>query len=291
MSQQPQAPQTAPQTVPSNLPINPMQYTGEVSLDDDIKLNKLDKLKMKTGESVRVGFALCNEQGAPRLQQASVFFDDSTKKAFRATTNQELNTAVAKKLGKQPAIKFGTIVCMYNVDQYDQLLDASYELKAFVFSGSKFPQIKTIHKQFPLSQYDLIIRCEEAQYQNLSFSPANAKYLDQFPNKQQIIEEANLLFEETLPNIIGYNMPEDKIKELIFNSAPQPMAQQPMMQQPPMPNPHMLANQVGGANSDASSNNPVNPFGNIAQPPQPQTTEAPTQVVAEVVDDEDDIPF
>lgn len=221
------ATQASPPQLREN-PAPPMitQPEGVMNLtfDDDIKINTLDKLpKLKKEETSRIGFILFDSNNSPLIKMSYYFYDDVSRKLFLAPKNKDTLAMVVNKIG-EPKIRFGTPVIRYQTDQYGNLpAQWSYSIHAFIFSTDKFPILKALHKEWGLQAHDILMTCTEAEYQKVAMNVARESLWRTLPAKylNDIHQKATEAYEKHINRMMGRPMPDNDILALLGMAGPQ----------------------------------------------------------------------
>lgn len=84
----------------------------------------------------------------------------------------EANDYLTDKKGA-PKTRIGTLVIEYETNSRGEPKDPlSMEVKPWAFADEeKYHDLKDIHKEFPLTQHDIQVKCSNEKYQHLSFVP------------------------------------------------------------------------------------------------------------------------
>jgi len=78
--------------------------------------------------------------------------------------------------GDAPKTKVATIVAVWPLKKdgsidVEGIYAGNAEVNAFVFSGEKYKTLVLNNREFPFADHDLTVKCEDAQYQKLAFTP------------------------------------------------------------------------------------------------------------------------
>lgn len=97
-----------------------------------------------------------------------------------------------------PSKRFAALIIHYGTDASGRLLTPfSYSLKVWRFGEKVFDQLRTQNREMPLEQHDLLVSCQDEQFQKISFSAC----------KESLVH--NQTFRETpspTPNGVKYGM-------------------------------------------------------------------------------------
>jgi len=194
-----------------------------LTFDDDIKINTLDKLpKLKKEETSRIGFLLFDANNSPLIKMSYYFYDDVARKLFLAPKDKNLLAKVVSKLG-EPKIRFGTPVIRYQTDQYGNLPEQwSYSIHAFIFSTDKFPILKALHKEWGLQGHDILMTCTEPEFQKLAMNVARESLWRTLPQEylEDIHTKATEAYEKHINRMMGRPMKDEEILALLGLAGP-----------------------------------------------------------------------
>jgi len=161
-------------------------YTFGASFEDTtLQGSKLEFYKGQQGKTDRLAILLTQPIGV-RIHYINGNFVCLTK----GNGPQQF---CCEKLG-MPGLRFGTIVAQYLTDNSGKVLDPNkYVLKAWMLSESKFFDLRLINSEYPLSELDLKVTCEEAGFQKLKFIPCRDSLIRMQPNIDSILKQVKLL--------------------------------------------------------------------------------------------------
>lgn len=75
------------------------------------------------------------------------------------------------KLG-DPSKRFAALVLHYNTKpDGNPISPLGFQMKLWKFTPDKFTTLRTVNKNFPLAKHDILIMCQEEQFQKLSMQP------------------------------------------------------------------------------------------------------------------------
>jgi hypothetical protein len=210
-----------------NVPMNPATdlhaQNLDISFNDDINISTLDKFpSLQKGEVARFSIVSFNANNDPRVKMSQYFFDNENKFGFLAPVNKEMLAKCIAKLG-EPKLKFGTIVVKYTTDRLGNVLGnpPGITYYAWLFAQDKFKPMKALHKEWNLFGRDLIVTCEDAQYQKFVIAPAQDCVWMHLPNKDEILQTGTLLYENQIGKFFNREIPDAELNiKLGFVSAP-----------------------------------------------------------------------
>jgi len=129
-----------------------------------------------------------------------------------------------KIAGEAAKMRINTLVVKWPTNSVGKLdaaaiAEGQFEVLNWVFDEGKYDEIKPIHAEWPLGSHDLKIKCTDAGYQKMSFSPCRDSVLRKFYSKdpasalmKAVIDAAQKLLPD-VENEIGRNMTIDQIRE------------------------------------------------------------------------------
>lgn len=186
----------------------------DVSMDDDIKINKLERFpKLAKGEVARVAFILFDANKAPLLKMSHVYYYKPAEMSFVAPRNKDTLSKVVDKIG-EPSPKFGAVILRYTTDKAGNVYpNWGLDLFAFIFATDKFPTLKSLHKEWGLSEHDIILTCSDHQYQKMSITLARECLWKTLPQEtiNAIIAKAQELQDKQLPKQFGKILSDQEI--------------------------------------------------------------------------------
>lgn len=194
--------------------------------DRRVEITNYDRYKGRKGETDRIAFLSNNliwrktwyVEGRGSNDRGSLIKDPGE--------NTDLGQLIRKHLG-EPEQRFGLVLFHYKADENgvpDNPDKCSGKPKLWVISESRYAQLSNIHNEFPLlapseadgSQHDLIIRCQEEQFQRMEFQ-ATAKQAH-YRKKDKWVETIMKKVpkaEEQLKKAMGRDYTEDEVKQLL----------------------------------------------------------------------------
>ena len=189
--------------------------------------NKGKRLKMDKGEVARLSFLWWPglDEGKPNLDAPSPGFVAADRQYLKGVGYFINKGPEYTKLAGEPGKKrINTIVVKWPVLRNGKLdaqaiQDGAFEVIYWVFDPNKYDEIKPIHGDWHFGSHDLKIKCTDAGFQKMSFSPCPDSVLRKFMGKgmdhplvKQIIEAGQVL----LPSVrdeIARDMSIEQIRE------------------------------------------------------------------------------
>ena len=142
------------------------------SIDDINIVERADKFKVDAGYTYRIGLPLTKDG---HLQVATVdYFTMGEGQKFTswlASDDESLNEA-ALKVGADRKTRWVTIFLVYRTDKQGKIASPlTWELKPAVLSKTKVLTLKSFQEEGDLSEIDLKITTDNAEYQNHTYIP------------------------------------------------------------------------------------------------------------------------
>lgn len=141
--------------------------------------------KAEGGSTYRLSFAWWKEEdesGRPNLggveeSKDPMFSGGPTN--FLPGLGYVLNNGAeyTKLAGNQaPRMRIATVIIIWPTTKKGDLDTArvssgDFEVKPWVFGQEKYRQLETLHTQFSFAQHDVLVKCEDTQYQKMTFTP------------------------------------------------------------------------------------------------------------------------
>jgi len=87
--------------------------------------------------------------------------------------------------GEPPKTKVATIIAVWPLKKDGspdggRIQSGDVEIASWVFSGDKYKTLVQVNREFPFALHDLTVKCDDAQYQKLTFSPCRESLLRKF---------------------------------------------------------------------------------------------------------------
>lgn len=87
--------------------------------------------------------------------------------------------------GEPPKTRVATVIVVWPLKKDGtpdggQIQSGGAEVAAFVVSGDKYQTLVQINNEFPFALHDVTVKCDDAQYQKLTFSPCRESLLRKF---------------------------------------------------------------------------------------------------------------
>ena len=126
--------------------------------------------------------------------------------------------------GEPPKTKVATVIAAWPLKKDGspdggRIQSGDVEIATFVFSGEKYKTLVQNNREFPFASHDLTVKCDDAQYQKLTFSPCRESLLRKFveggekakPIIDPILQEAARLV-ANVQNDLGRIMTVEQIR-------------------------------------------------------------------------------
>lgn len=87
-----------------------------------------------------------------------------------------------KIAGSPPKTRIATAIVVWPTDKMGdvnktRLMDGEAEVLPWVISADKYKSLQQIHKEFPFGMHDITAKCDDTQFQKLTFSPCKENLL------------------------------------------------------------------------------------------------------------------
>jgi len=201
--------------------------------DKDVGGGKGKRLKMDKGEVARISFLWWPglAEGEPDLDALTPGFTSAPRHYLKGVgyfINQ--GPEFTKIAGEAAKTRINTLIVKWPMKRNGKLdaegiQSGDFQIMYWVFDPEKYGEIKPIHADWHFGSHDLKIKCTDAGYQKMSFSPCKDSVLRKLMEKgkdsplvQQILEEG----QSHLPGIekeIGRMMSLDTIREKLAGQA------------------------------------------------------------------------
>jgi len=176
----------------------------DIDIDDEsIVDSKSEKYKGRQGYTDRIGLIL-----------------DEGIKFKKAMTHYGFNTHFLCKRGfccevapKPSEPRIGCIVIHYRTDKHGGIEKPfAYELKPWIFSEKKYLQLRRVNEEWPLTEHDLKVTCQEQKYQQLEFTSCKEAFWRKSEKlKKDVLEQAKVMIAKLW---FGKDLSNEELKEL-----------------------------------------------------------------------------
>ena len=147
----------------------------EIGFDDEsVEVYEAEFFKGKKGYKYRIAFPLLGEgkdgSPVPFTLKARVHYKDGFG-TFLCRSTADNQEVCCKTVG-DAGLRFGTIIVHYNTDKDGKMKKPfGYDLKLWYFSDKKFDKLRSLHREFSLAGHDMVVTCDNDDYQHLNFLP------------------------------------------------------------------------------------------------------------------------
>ncbi|MBD3261269.1 MAG: hypothetical protein GF334_06225 [Candidatus Altiarchaeales archaeon] len=187
---------------------------------DDIQPNKFQRFKMKGGQQERIGIIYADPKSI--FKGTLVHYKDryficksegqkpSDKKEICCLHSYDSNT---------PKWRVGCIIVIYDIEKKDGKDKLKgYNLIPWIFSQTMYEKIRGL--DFPVTDYDLRVKCTNEEFQNIDITPArNSLWQSNEGLKKKILSEAEGMFND-IPRNLASDLSVTEIRELLGIDAP-----------------------------------------------------------------------
>lgn len=186
----------------------------EIGFDrEDVKPQFFKSHKFKAGKTVRCGVVFRDEQKP--FKATKVHFNQRYY-VCKSTKEKPAICCTHTYKGNDPRWRLGAVLVIYEIskkDGKDKL--TGYELVPWVFSDKMYQKLNTANKEFPLKEHDILVSCDNEEFQNLIIQSCNACFWRSKPElEKKIMEESDPLFEKVGSNLAS-DLSIEEIKELL----------------------------------------------------------------------------
>ena len=188
--------------------------------------SKAKKFKMEKGEEARISFLWWPglDKGKPDFSAQTPIFVGGPRHYVKGVGYfMNKGPEYTKIAGEAPKMRINTIIVKWPLKaggklDVETISEGKIDVMYFVFDGGKYDEIKPIHAEWPLGKHDLKIKCSDAQFQKMSFSPTKDSVLAKLAEKPdsatwiQIVEQGKALI-ANVQDEVGRDMTLDQIRE------------------------------------------------------------------------------
>lgn len=195
--------------------------------ENDTGVGKKGKrFKMDKGEEARISFIWWAglDKGKPDLKAATPMFIGGPRHYMKGVGYfMNKGPEYTKIAGEAPKMRINTLIVKWPLTSGGKL-DAEaisagkFEVLHFVMDDGKYDEIKPIHAEWHLGAHDIKVKCSDAQFQKMSFSPTKDSVLAKLAEKQDSPLWLNLIVaaQTMLADVadeVGRDMTLDQIRE------------------------------------------------------------------------------
>lgn len=195
--------------------------------DDDNIGRTSGRLKMDKNETARVSFLWWPglDSGIPDMKAETPVFIGAPRHYLKGV-GYFINKGpeFTRLAGEPPKIRIVTIIVKWPMKSggkvdVEGISSGNYEVMYWVLDEGKYDGLKAIHNEWPFGSHDLTIKCSDAQYQKLTFTPCTDNLLAKLFSKGSDSPLVTRLLAEgrkLIPNAgneIGRVMTLDQVRE------------------------------------------------------------------------------
>jgi len=150
-------------------------HIEEIGFDDEsVEVFEAEYYKGRKGYTDRIALPLLvkgkNDQLVPFTLKARVHYKEGMG-TFICRSTPESQEICCKTLG-EPTLRFGTILVQYSTERDGKPKKPfGFDLKFWYFSDKKFDKLRSLHREFSLAERDILIGCDNDEFQHLTFTP------------------------------------------------------------------------------------------------------------------------
>lgn len=199
-----------------------------ISLNDEIKSDKLDNFNLEKGQVARIAFMVFDQSNAPEIRMNETWYyqaeGDERGTTFKAPKDKELYQKVFSKLGKA-STKLGTIIFVYRTDgngNYNGSAGDFGDSKCMIFGPKFFNQLREHHKTWGAGSIDFNVKCVDPKYKNWEIYPQKDRWFDSIEEaeKQDLLNKAMDNFNTKLPYRMGKPLNDEEIIAMLELNGP-----------------------------------------------------------------------
>jgi len=191
----------------------------EVSLNDKrVEVSTFDRYKGRKGMTDRLSIL------SSSLLRVRTHYHEAKKKSFKCLSQPGKQAVCCKHMGEADQ-KFGIILFHHLTDESGDLLapeKLSGKVKLWVITDSRYSELSTIHKEFPLldggygsPQVDLLAKCTEEQFQRMNFTPCKEAHWKRKQEWYDVISSKVAKAKPRLVKAMGNELTELEILDLL----------------------------------------------------------------------------
>lgn len=184
---------------------------------DDIKGNRFQKLKMKTGDELRVGVLFFDEDGKKMFLGTKVHVKPNQKTFLCRSTREKKEICCTHSWeGNNPRYHIGCVAIIYNLGKESGSLKLrDYELIPWIFWEKMYQKLVSADKEFSLVNHDLKLKCTNDEYQTIDIQSCKESIWTSNANlKKKVLEQAKPIYEGISRNL-GAELQISDIKDLL----------------------------------------------------------------------------
>ncbi len=150
--------------------------------------------------------------GAPIHYIAGVGYVVNQGPEYTKIAGGPAKTRIATVLVLWPCSKAGDL-------DKTRLMAGEAEVLPWVISGDKYKNLQQVHKEFPFGQHDITVKCDDTQFQKLTFSPCKDSLLRKLMESdkaEEIVAKMLATAQGIVPSIqdeVGREMTIEQIKD------------------------------------------------------------------------------
>lgn len=184
------------------------------------------RFKMDKGEEARISFLWWPglEKGTPNFKAQTPCFVGGPRHYMKGVGYFMNNGPEFTKIaGEAPKTRIATLVVKWPLKaggklDTEALAEGRFDVLYWVFDDGKYDEIKPIHNEWHFGTCDLKIKCSDAQFQKMAFSPTKESVLLKLAEKpdhplwQNLLTQAQAML-ANIQDEVGRNMTIDQIRE------------------------------------------------------------------------------
>lgn len=184
---------------------------------DDIKGNRFQKLKMKTGDEIRCAVLFFDETGKKMFLGTKVHVKPQQKTFLCKSTKEKKEICCTHSWeGNNPRYHIGCVAMIYNLGKESGSLKLrDYELIPWIFWEKMYEKLVSADKEFSLTSHDLKLKCTNDEFQTIDIQSCKESIWTSNANlKKKVLADAKSIYEGISKNL-GAELSISEIKELL----------------------------------------------------------------------------
>lgn len=188
--------------------------------DSRVDIQTFDRYKGRKGITDRIAIL-----SATLLRSRTHYHEKGKQgKTFKCLSTPQKQAVCCQHKG-DPDQKFGLVLFQYLTDESGSLLTEeklSGKVKLWVVSETRYSELSTIHKEFPLlnggfqaPQVDLMVKCTEENFQRMTFTPCQKAFWKTKESWFDAMVAKEAKARAKLGKVMGADLSENEILELL----------------------------------------------------------------------------
>lgn len=196
--------------------------------DKKVEIQTFDRYKGRKNITDRIAII------SSALLRAKIHYHHTKKKTIKCLSRGTEKAICCQVLG-EPDQRFGMLIFHYLTDENGDLLvpeKLSGKVKLWIVSESRYAELSTIHKEFPLldggktaEQKDLLIKCTEEAFQKMVFTPCREALWKKKELWYESLKGKETKAKQKLISFLGQTVPDSELHEILDIPVPRSVTQ------------------------------------------------------------------